>query len=75
VRTSILAKDLELIALQQIRAFPGAEYVVSAHVERTNGEWALVVNAKEGADFDRIQYAVRTTERRLRNRYTLQPVQ
>lgn len=71
VKTVILAKELELTALQEIRAFPGAEYVVSVHVEYAGDTWTLTVSAREGADLDRIHYAVRTTEERLKHRYKL----
>ncbi|MCC8961487.1 hypothetical protein H8A95_03920 [Bradyrhizobium sp. Pear76] len=71
VKTLILAKDLELTALQEIRAFPGAKYVVSVHLEHAGVTWTLVVSAREGADLDRIHYAVRTTEERLKHRYKL----
>ena len=71
VKTLIMAKDLELIALQEIRAFPGAEFVVSVQIEGARDDWSFVVNAKDGADFDRIQHAARTTEQRLKHRYRL----
>lgn len=71
VKTLILAKDLELAALQEVRAFPGAEYVVSVHLEHAGDTWTLVVSARDGADLDRIHYAVRTTEERLKRRYKL----
>nr|WP_245289069.1 hypothetical protein [Bradyrhizobium sp.]CUT16484.1 hypothetical protein CDS [Bradyrhizobium sp.] len=32
-RTAILRKDLELVALQEIRSFPGGEHVVSVEIE------------------------------------------
>jgi hypothetical protein len=75
MRTLIVAKDLELIALEQIRAFPGTECVTSVHIERAGDTWALIASAKEGADFDRIQHAVRTTESNLQHRYKLRPDQ
>ncbi|MGO4513664.1 hypothetical protein CT676_42115 [Bradyrhizobium sp. MOS001] len=73
MKTSILAKDLELIALQKIHALPGTKDVVSAHIERGGGKWALIASAKEGADIPRIQDAVRKTERNLQHRYKLRP--
>ncbi|KGT80367.1 hypothetical protein MA20_07095 [Bradyrhizobium japonicum] len=71
MKTSILAKYLELIALQKIHALPGTENVVSAHIERSGGKWALIASVKEGADIPRIQDAVRKTERDLQQRYEL----
>jgi hypothetical protein len=73
MKTLIFAKDMELIALEQIRDFPGAEYVISVHIERAGDTWALIASAKAGADLDRIQHAVRTTEHRLQHRYKLRP--
>ena len=71
MKTSIRAKDLELIALQKIHALPGTENVVSAHIERGGRQWALIASVKEGADTPRIQDAVRRTERDLHHRYEL----
>lgn len=71
MKTSILAKDLELIAHQKIRALSGTEYVVSARIERSGDTWALIASVKEGADIPRIQDAVRKTERDLQRRYEL----
>jgi hypothetical protein len=71
MKTSILAKDLGLIALQKIHALPGTEYVVSAHIERGGNKWALIASVKDGADISPIQDAVRRTERDLQRRYKL----
>jgi hypothetical protein len=75
-RTSISKTDLELMALQQIRSFPGGERVVSVEVECDAGEardvaWRLHVTAKDEADFERIHYATETTTERLKRRYCL----
>ncbi|MCP3459334.1 MULTISPECIES: hypothetical protein [unclassified Bradyrhizobium] len=68
--------ELELIALQEIRSFPGAELVISVEIESDFGQsaginWTLHVVAKEGADLDRIHYAAKTTSDRLKRRYDL----
>ena len=76
VRTSILRKDLELIALQEVRSFPGGEHVVSVEIEWDAGEapdmnWRLHVTAKDEAELGRIHYAAKTTTDRLKRRYCL----
>ena len=77
VTTFISAKDLELIALREIRAFPGGEYVVSVELEvnETEGvgdkKWTLTATVRDGADLDSVQHAVSTTSRRLKHRYSL----
>ena len=73
----LLAKqDLERIAMQEIRAFPGCEHVTEVEVEyqvdevlKTN--WTIHVFVSEGGDMERIQHAINTTRKRLRNRYEL----
>jgi hypothetical protein len=75
-RTSVLKKDLELIALQEIRSFPGGEYVVSVEIEcdaeeASDMNWRLHVIAKDEAEFERIHYAAKTTTERLKRRYRL----
>jgi hypothetical protein len=72
----IARHDLERIALQEIRAFPGCEHVTDVEIEhqidpelKTN--WTLHVYTCEGANMERIQYAINTTRRRLRHRYDL----
>jgi hypothetical protein len=73
----LLAKqDLERIAMQEIRAFPGCEHVTEVEVEyrvdevpKTN--WTIHVFVREGGDMERIQHAINTTQKRLRNRYEL----
>lgn len=75
-RTAILRKDLELVALQEIRSFPGGEHVVSVEIECGAEEdsdmgWRLHVIAKDEAELDRINYAAKTTTERLKRRYCL----
>jgi hypothetical protein len=77
-KTLVAGHELERIALQEIRSFPGCEYVTDieiAHqfdsVLRTN--WTIHVFTREGADMLRIQYAINTTRKRLRHRYDLRP--
>jgi predicted membrane-bound spermidine synthase len=72
----VTRQELALIALQEIRSFPGAEYVTTVEVDpqvdkaiKTN--WTLHVFTREGADMARVQYAITTTRKRLRHRYEL----
>jgi hypothetical protein len=73
----LLAKqDLERVAMQEIRAFPGGEHVTEVEVEyevdevlKTN--WTILAFVREGGDVERIQHAINTTRKRLRNRYDL----
>jgi hypothetical protein len=75
-KTLVARHELERIALQEIRSFPGCEYVTDieiAHqvdrVLRTN--WTIHVFTREGADMLRIQYAINTIRKKLRHRYDL----
>jgi hypothetical protein len=75
-RTAILRKDLELVALQEIRSFPGGEHVVSVEIECGAEEdsdmgWRFHVIAKDEAELGRINYAAKTTTERLKRRYCL----
>jgi hypothetical protein len=75
-RTPVAKKELERIALQEIRSFPGAEHVISVEIEcevdqPCDMSWRLHVTAKDEADFGRITYAARTTTERLKRRYNL----
>jgi hypothetical protein len=77
-KTVIAAHDLERIALQEIRSFPGCEYVTDIEIAyqldkvlRTN--WTIHVFTREGADKLRVQYAINTTRKRLWHRYELRP--
>lgn len=74
--------DLERIALQEIRGFPGSEQVRSVEVECESGaprdtnwstNWRLYVIANDEGDLDRIQYAAKVTTDRLKRRYELRP--
>lgn len=72
-KTLIARHDLERMALQEIRSFPGGEYVTGIEIAyqldkvlRTN--WTIHVFTREGADMMRIQYAITTTRKRLRHR-------
>ncbi|MEH2488885.1 hypothetical protein [Bradyrhizobium sp. AZCC 2230] len=70
--------DLERIALQDIRTFPGSEHVVSVEVECETSpprgiNWRLYVIANDEGDLDRIQYAVKFTSDRLKRRHELRP--
>lgn len=70
-KTMISARDLELIALREIRSFPGGEYAAHVEVFPLNDEWSLAVTTRDGADPERIQYAVSRTISHLKHRYCL----
>ena len=75
-KTLIAKHELERIALQEIRAFPGCEYVtdieIAYQVDRVlHTNWTIHVFTREGGDMMRIQYAVTTTRNRLQHRYQL----
>jgi hypothetical protein len=70
-------QDLERIALQAIRSFPGGDDVTVVEVEygidkviRTN--WTLHVFTRKGGNLERLQEAISTTRKRLRHQYDLQ---
>lgn len=70
--------DLERIALQEIRSFPGSEHVISVEVECESGppsgiNWRLYVIANDAGDLDRIQYAVKVISNRMKRQYDLRP--
>ncbi|MBR0902621.1 hypothetical protein [Bradyrhizobium liaoningense] len=74
----ISTADLERIALQEIRSFPGSEHVRSVEVECETSiprdiNWRLYVIASDEGDLDRIQYAAKVTTERLKRRYMLRP--
>jgi hypothetical protein len=77
-KTLVARHELERIALQEIRSFPGCEYVtdieIAYRVDRVlHTNWTIHVFTREGGDMMRIQYAVTTTRNRLRQRYDLRP--
>jgi hypothetical protein len=61
VAKALISKvDLELIALQEIRSFPGSEHLLSVEVDYEANQpqginWTLCVIANDGGDLDRIQ--------------------
>ena len=72
----VAKQDLERIAMQEIRCFPGCEHVTEVEIEyqvdkalKTN--WTIHVFTREGGNMERIQYAINTTRKRLRQRYDL----
>lgn len=71
MRTPISARDLELVALREVRSFPGGEYVCYVEVVQANPDWKLHITVRDGADPERTQHATRTTEFRLKHRYQL----
>jgi hypothetical protein len=79
VANALISKaDLERIALQEIRSFPGSEHVVAVEVEYEANQpsginWTLYVIANDEGDLDRIQYAAKVTSDRLKRRYDLRP--
>jgi hypothetical protein len=77
-KTLIAKHELERIALQEIRSFPGCEFVtdieIAYQVDRSlHTNWTIHIFTREGGDLMRIQYAVTTTRNRLRHRYDLRP--
>lgn len=79
VAKALISKaDLERIALQEIRGFPGSEHVLCVEIECETGapcdiDWRLYVVANDEGDLDRIQYAVKVATDRLKRRYDLRP--
>jgi hypothetical protein len=72
----IAKQDLERIAMQEIRSFPGCERVTEVEIEYQGDKelmtnWTIQVSTREGGDLERIQYAINTTRKRLRRRYDL----
>jgi hypothetical protein len=72
----IARNDLERIAMQEIRAFPGCEHVTDVEIDYrldsvVPANWTLHVFTREGGDMARIQYAINTTRKRLQRRYDL----
>lgn len=67
----ICPNDLEMVALRDIRSFPGGEYVTYVQVEGSSEDWTLKVTARDGADLERIEHAVKKTTSRLKHRYSL----
>lgn len=77
-KTLVARHDLERMALQEIRSFPGCEYVtdieIAYQLDKVLGtNWTIHVFTREGADMLRVQYAINTTRKRLRHRYDLRP--
>ena len=77
-KTLVARHDLERMALQEIRSFPGGEYVTDIEIayqldRALHTNWTIHVFTREGADMMRIQYAITTTRKRLRHRYDLRP--
>ena len=76
MQKALLSKaDLERLALQEIRSFPGTELVISIEVEcgpqEFGANWTLHVIAQDGCDLDRIHHAADTASHRLKQRYDL----
>jgi hypothetical protein len=72
----IARHDLQRIALQEIRAYPGAEHVTDVEIEYQvkkagSPNWVMQVFTREGANMERIQYAINATRHRLQHRYDL----
>jgi hypothetical protein len=77
-KTKVLKKDLERIALKEIRGFPGGESVVSVEIKTLSDgppgiSWELYVSATKHADLEVLQEAARKTSYRLKRHYLLQP--
>ncbi len=76
VRMLIGRQDLERLALQEIRSFPGGEFVSSVEVEyRTSSEngtnWCLLTYVNDGGSLGPIEHAVQRTRDRLQQQYNL----
>lgn len=71
MKIPIAAKDLELVALQEVQSFPGGEHVCHVEVEPLQDDWTLFVTARDGADLERIQHAIKIITERLKHRYSL----
>lgn len=71
MRTPISAKDLELIALREIRSFPGGEHVCYVEVVTADADWKLHASVRDGADVERVRHATGITTTRLKHRYHL----
>ena len=61
-KTLVARHELERIALQEIRSFPGCEYVIDIEiayqVDRVlHTNWTIHVFTREGGDMMRVQYA------------------
>ena len=72
----VAKQDLERMAMQEIQAYPGCELISDVEIEFAVDEisganWIMHVFTSEGANMERIQYAITQTRRRLRNRYSL----
>ena len=75
-KEQIARLDLQRMALQELRAFPGGEYVTDVEIEyrldkvaKTN--WTMQVFTREGANMTKIQIAINATRHRLKYRYDL----
>ena len=77
-KTLVARHELERIALQEIRSFPGCEYVtdieIAYQVDRAlHTNWTIHVFTREGGDMLPIQYAINAARKKLRHRYDLRP--
>ncbi|WP_316398719.1 hypothetical protein [Bradyrhizobium sp. 33ap4] len=69
--TMACAKDLELIALREIRSLPGGEYVCHVEINPSGTDWTLVPVMRDGADQAQVLISAKTTELRLKQRYSV----
>jgi hypothetical protein len=72
----ISRQDLQRMALQEMRAYPGAEHVTDLEIEYQANKagspnWVMHVFTREGANMERIQHAINVTRHRLQHRYDL----
>ena len=61
-KTLVARHEMERIALQEIRSFPGCEYVTDIEIayqldRELHTNWTIHVFTREGADMMRIQYS------------------
>ena len=72
-------RELERLALQQIRSFPGGEFVVAVEVEgqqadEAGANWSLCTYVKQGCNsLEVIERATSRTRQMLQNQYNLRP--
>ncbi|PAY06797.1 hypothetical protein CK489_28545 [Bradyrhizobium sp. UFLA03-84] len=67
--TMACAKDLELIALRELRSLPGGEHVCHVEINPSGTDWTLVAVVRDGADPEQVLVAAKATELRLKQRY------
>jgi hypothetical protein len=72
----ISAKDLELVALQELRGLPGCERITLVRVSRISDQrfetnWSLIALTSDREQSDAIRAATARTQEKLRDIYNL----